>query len=62
MRRPINEVRYEASEFHDAGVSIPVRLFEDLCAAGETPSLLWSEFNEDAGVDIPLFPLNTKEI
>lgn len=60
MRRPTHELIYEASEYHDVGKSIPVKLFEELCACGETPSPLWSEFNKDADVDIPLFPLNTE--
>lgn len=55
------ELVYLASEYHYAGKSIPVQLFEKLCKVGETPSLLWREFNDSEGVNIPLFPLNTEE-
>lgn len=57
MIRAAAIVRYEASVYHNNNSSIPASLFEELCAVGETPSALWQEFNEDAGVNIPLLPL-----
>lgn len=50
-------LRYTASQYHYEGTSIPVGLFEELIAAGESPSQLYQEFNEDAGTNINLFPL-----
>jgi len=61
MRRSNHEVRYEASGYHFAGKSIPVKLFEELCAAGESPTKLWDEFNHYSNKSIPLFPLNIEE-
>jgi hypothetical protein len=61
MHRPAPKLRWLASVHHDNGTSIPVSLFEELCAAGERPSALYREFNRDAGTHIDLFPLLTTQ-